>query len=420
MKYIFIFLTILIAVTCVAQTSSKTIEEEFDRFDGNKSGWLSGRELTACSCLAYDTNGDNEVTREEYLAGKGGRKNVGSEVSFAAVDGKTYTGTITQIQGDKYKVKYDNVDFEAWLTAPQFQVITPDRLKAIASSEITKGSNASGSYQKGALVEIESKGTWYKGYIVELRPHDFYMVHYDGYADYYNEIVPTNRLRPLAKQTGEPATKLNPAAIANTGSYQDTEGRLYLQSTVRSWGLDLNFIFLGNGGSIIYDPKHGVNPPRFSAELTDNANSIGKYTITNNTLNIVWNNGKRESWNIEQNNGDITYINGGIATRQKPLPAGYRIIGRFAAGAVMPNISGTNTINFNNDGTFAMGTLVNVNTNEDVNSVKSSSKGTYTISGNTLTMNFADGNKEVAVIAEMVLRGQPHYIINGQSYRKEN
>jgi hypothetical protein len=35
-------------------------------------------------------------------------------------------------------------------------------------------------------------------------------------------------------------------------------------------------------------------------------------------------------------------------------------------------------------------------------------------------MNFADGNKQTAVIAEKVWDGKPHYIINGQSYRKEN
>ena len=43
----------------------------------------------------------------------------GSKVSFTAADAKIYTGTITDIQGDKYKVKYDRVDFEAWIAANQ-------------------------------------------------------------------------------------------------------------------------------------------------------------------------------------------------------------------------------------------------------------------------------------------------------------
>lgn len=47
----------------------------------------------------------------------------GSKVSLAAIDGKTYTGTITEIQEDKYKIKYDGVDFDAWLLSSQFKVI---------------------------------------------------------------------------------------------------------------------------------------------------------------------------------------------------------------------------------------------------------------------------------------------------------
>ena len=47
---------------------------------------------------------------------------IGSKVSLTAVDGKNYTGTITDIQGNKYKVKYDGVDFDAWLTTAQFTV----------------------------------------------------------------------------------------------------------------------------------------------------------------------------------------------------------------------------------------------------------------------------------------------------------
>src|SRR5665647_1653217 len=48
---------------------------------------------------------------------------VGSKVSFTTVDGKPYTGTITDIQGANYKVKYDGFDFEAWLTNNQFNVV---------------------------------------------------------------------------------------------------------------------------------------------------------------------------------------------------------------------------------------------------------------------------------------------------------
>lgn len=47
---------------------------------------------------------------------------VGSKVSLVATDGKTYTGVITEVQGEKYKIKYDGFDFDAWLTSTQFTV----------------------------------------------------------------------------------------------------------------------------------------------------------------------------------------------------------------------------------------------------------------------------------------------------------
>ncbi len=50
---------------------------------------------------------------------------IGSKVSLVAVDGKTYTGTITEVQGGIYKIKYDGFDFEASLSAGQFTLITP-------------------------------------------------------------------------------------------------------------------------------------------------------------------------------------------------------------------------------------------------------------------------------------------------------
>ena len=48
----------------------------------------------------------------------------GSKVTFVATDGKTYTGTIKETQGDQFKIKYDAFNFETWLQRDQFTVIT--------------------------------------------------------------------------------------------------------------------------------------------------------------------------------------------------------------------------------------------------------------------------------------------------------
>ncbi len=53
----------------------------------------------------------------------GQAQTIGSKVSFLGTDGKTYTGTVKEIQGNRYKIKYDNYDFEAWTTAAQLTIL---------------------------------------------------------------------------------------------------------------------------------------------------------------------------------------------------------------------------------------------------------------------------------------------------------
>ena len=65
-------LLVLAAGICFAQDAKTTAaERDFQRFDGNQSGWLSGKELIECQCRSYDTTGDNEVTKAEFFAGRG-------------------------------------------------------------------------------------------------------------------------------------------------------------------------------------------------------------------------------------------------------------------------------------------------------------------------------------------------------------
>lgn len=47
---------------------------------------------------------------------------VGSKVFFRADANQTYIGTVAEIKGGKYRVVYDNTDFDAWLTPEQFSV----------------------------------------------------------------------------------------------------------------------------------------------------------------------------------------------------------------------------------------------------------------------------------------------------------
>jgi len=66
-----LLLMLALAGICLAQDAkASAVEQDFQRFDGNQSGWLSGRELIDCQCKRYDQDGDNEVTKVEYFAGR--------------------------------------------------------------------------------------------------------------------------------------------------------------------------------------------------------------------------------------------------------------------------------------------------------------------------------------------------------------
>ncbi len=69
---LYIVLSCSLAINCFSQTPKLTVAEvQFQKFDKNQSGWLSGNELLACGCKNYDSDGDNEVTRQEFLTGNG-------------------------------------------------------------------------------------------------------------------------------------------------------------------------------------------------------------------------------------------------------------------------------------------------------------------------------------------------------------
>lgn len=64
---------------------------------------------------------------------------VNAKVTLTDVNGKSYTGVITSINGDKFYVKYDGLDFSAWLSKNQFSVIPTANTTASKATTAQKG-----------------------------------------------------------------------------------------------------------------------------------------------------------------------------------------------------------------------------------------------------------------------------------------
>jgi hypothetical protein len=134
---------------------------------------------------------------------------VGSKVSLTAVDGKPYNGTITDIQDEKYKVKYDGFDFEAWLTNNQFTVVNTTTPPTYTPA--TQTNNLAGS--KVSFLAVDGKT--YTGIIKDFQGNN-YRVKYDGF-DFESWLTREQFTLAGAAGTYIPVTKQPNYTLRNTG-----------------------------------------------------------------------------------------------------------------------------------------------------------------------------------------------------------
>lgn len=113
---------------------------------------------------------------------EGKAQTIGSKVNITAANGVKYTGTITDIQGNQYNIKYDGYDFSAWLKADQFTVVNTTPKANIQQR--------TGKFKIGDRVECDKAGinSWEKGTIMPFLQNDIpdgktYRVRLDAQAN---------------------------------------------------------------------------------------------------------------------------------------------------------------------------------------------------------------------------------------------
>jgi hypothetical protein len=168
---------------------------------------------------------------------------IGTKVSFPGTDGKTYTGAIKDARGDKYLVKYDGYDFEAWLVREQFTVVSTPNTN-YSNTEIQSTQQSNGRYQVGQKVEAFNI-TWYKATIIGFGSGDlagYIKVHYDDYSSASDQYLKASSIR-IPKNTVTPNFSGGP----RNGRY-----------TILSYGniynpITLGYFDLNNGRYTYYD-----------------------------------------------------------------------------------------------------------------------------------------------------------------------
>lgn len=205
----------------------------------------------------------------------------------------------------------------------------------------------------------------------------------------------------------------------NSSGSAGRDGKLYLRSTYFN-GTSLDWIYLGNDGTIVRDPKNGADPIDNNLEKQNNADNVGSYKINDKKLLLTWQDGKTTEWGLEYDKGEISAIDGGIVTLQTGLPSGYKLDGQYAASALLANVGQVQTFVFKKDGTFTLNTLGVVSTEDVGATAEGNKKGTYTINGNTIKINFNNGEKTIGVITIFGNAGEKkNLILNNSSLPQE-
>ena len=116
-------------------------------------------------------------------------QSIGTKVKMTATDGKEYTGVIKAINVDKFNVKYDGVDFEAWLLGTQFTVVTNNSVE----NPVTQNTG----YKVGDKITAKDNvNLWLPAEILEIA-NGKYKVHYTGYSDLWDAWITGDWIKPL-------------------------------------------------------------------------------------------------------------------------------------------------------------------------------------------------------------------------------
>jgi len=386
MRYLLLCSLVAIAQCCFGQ--SFRVGDKVDMYSTDKN-YYAGSVVEVSGDKyrirfdAYDASSDQWVVGANLV--RGGR--VGDRI-VVVTEKASFFGTIQEVQNTKYKVKYDGYPDSYELVRSQFSFATA---AATTEKNVTQNSNANqaistttGGYTVGMQVQALQRSTWYLATIKEIRDGK-YLVKYEGYNE--EEWLPKENLRAKPALT---ADKLKP-----------TTGKTYVRSIrwIATGYTEISWYFLGDNGVIVVDPVHGTNPINMTLEQTDNFKNVGYYSIANNQISIKWLNGKTMTLGLTYKNGDITEMDaGGIMVRQKGLPQNYKLSGTFSGTMSYGSVGSSSTYVFGKDGSISSLRSGSITTGDAAANSTTSKKGTYSIKGNTLFVTYNDGSRETANI----------------------
>ncbi|WP_207494290.1 agenet domain-containing protein [Aridibaculum aurantiacum] len=130
------------------------------------------------------------------------------EISYS---GSWYKGSILQVKGDEYYVKYDDYS-DVWNTW-----VKADKLRVLTTATPTAHQVGTSAFAAGAMVEYFTDNKWYPGKILEVKDNK-YKFRYDEYSSVWDVWVNADRLRPRNGNGSNTGGAGNTGNLGNNGN----------------------------------------------------------------------------------------------------------------------------------------------------------------------------------------------------------
>ncbi len=193
---------------------------------------------------------------------------------------------------------------------------------------------------------------------------------------------------------------LNVLLLASCSNPNEYEG-LWLRTYYGFNQLQTDTVYF-HGDQIAWNPKGGVDPFDFDAAKKDAPGMIGTFKVNGSQMEIAWGGDRgKQSLKIEREKGRMSALDGGLVSKVGAYSKDERMDKTFGGVITAGGTNGVTagrSITFTKGGTFSMSTLGTAELNPNVpggtGSVSADFSGTYSLSGNTLTLKYANGKAE--------------------------
>ncbi|MFT3789233.1 MAG: hypothetical protein QM770_24150 [Tepidisphaeraceae bacterium] len=184
------------------------------------------------------------------------------------------------------------------------------------------------------------------------------------------------------------------------GKAEDTDG-LYLR-TYFAFNQLQNSTFYLQGDRIAWNPTGGIDPFDFDEAEKSGPTNVGHFKISGDTMEVTWGGDRgKQTWRIERQDGKMSALDGGLVSKVGAYKQDQTLNATFGGALTAGGANGitaSRSITFTDNGKFTLSTAATAEQNPNViganGAVSNSSGGSYTLSGNTLTLTFDDGKTE--------------------------